>query len=768
MKVWQDGQGGNTPITAAELNRIEAALANALAGADVQAAANSYTDSKLGVGFNPTTVPNLLAWFAADNLAPGLFASDTFSRADASSLGTSSGGQAWTTDFGVIGISSKKARMLSGGSGRSLLPVGRCGDYAVVAKVKFAPTGTSDCQLVLRYSNGLNMITLNLSAGTGVNRAQTVSIVAGVTSQISLSSAPWGPGSTVMVTTECIGNVYYIYADRVLIGTHTDSGNNFTTTSRAGLGFGAAGAADTTTEVQRFFVAPIALTTLSDASPVSAWPNLVSMTDQSAAGASARPTYRIAAQNGLPAIRFSGSQSLASLVPADSAEFTMVAALKVGAAQQNSILASTGTGGVTWRINSTGKMEILKTNTSSIGVSTDAVPASQPVVVAVSYDATGTYTFYINGQPAGGGIVGSPPTFTAATMLALGSAPGNTEMFNGDMFEVVIYNRALYGRELQPVMTSLSAKWGVGIKQRILSATKTPLALTYKIKGSSVHPKNSDFSYGNGWIGVHGHWDWTWVKKNVDRAVSRGANTIRLIGDVETVFTGVITQATYLAQLGQLVDYLASINVKYYHCAGDATHFGGADDAYVVSFMAAQAALLATKTNVIAFEMLNEVYLGVTFYPESALVALVARISAAVRAAAPNIPLTVSSVAISSSIAQSLADGNRLRWYAPFVDFFDFHVYPTSGALLKPWHTAAYEVVCDRPIVFGEFGMSRSSHTGAEVTAVYEAVRQLAINSPRVAGVLQWAAIDDGYGLYTETGDTLQTDAATPWALFAN
>ncbi|MBY6709505.1 hypothetical protein HQ308_22185 [Rhodococcus sp. BP-241] len=102
------------------------------------------------------------------------------------------------------------------------------------------------------------------------------------------------------------------------------------------------------------------------------------------------------------------------------------------------------------------------------------------------------------------------------------------------------------------------AKRGVQMPQRILSDTPAPPVLNRPLKGSNIDPKAADLNRPNAWVGLHGSWDWAWMKRSVDRAKSLGANTIRLVGDVETVASGVISQATYLAQLGLLVDYCAT------------------------------------------------------------------------------------------------------------------------------------------------------------------------------------------------------------------
>ncbi|MBY6709504.1 hypothetical protein HQ308_22180 [Rhodococcus sp. BP-241] len=174
--------------------------------------------------------------------------------------------------------------------------------------------------------------------------------------------------------------------------------------------------------------------------------------------------------------------------------------------------------------------------------------------------------------------------------------------------------------------------------------------------------------------------------------------------------------------------------------------------------------MLATKSNVLAFELLNEIGNAIMLFPEPMLASWAAQFSAAVRAAAPNLPITISDVSNgNSTIIGKFSDWQRIRRYAPYVDF---HVYPAVANTLKPWHTAACELVSDRPVIFGEIGAYRPSRTGAQMADAYETIRQTMIRTPSVKGVIQWATVNNDFGLYDETTDTLQTDIASTWALF--
>jgi hypothetical protein len=98
------------------------------------------------------------------------------------------------------------------------------------------------------------------------------------------------------------------------------------------------------------------------------------------------------------------------------------------------------------------------------------------------------------------------------------------------------------------------------------------------------------------------------------------------------------------------------------------------------------------------------------------------------------------------------------------VDFFDLHTYglrigPDSQLL------APYELGVDRPLLIGEFGADRTA-PGATPGAHYAQVRKLRDSSHLVVGALQWGAIADDFGLYSESDGRLQADIAGEWARF--
>ncbi|HVQ53193.1 MAG TPA: hypothetical protein VMS92_24405, partial [Mycobacterium sp.] len=116
------------------------------------------------------------------------------------------------------------------------------------------------------------------------------------------------------------------------------------------------------------------------------------------------------------------------------------------------------------------------------------------------------------------------------------------------------------------------------------------------------------------------------------------------------------------------------------------------------------------------------------------------------------------------SLSDKIANAAAYARFAPVVDFFDLHTYSLRIApdsqLLAP-----YELAVGRPLIIGEFGADRTA-PGAAPGAFYSEVRELRDSSPLVHGVVQWGAIADDFGLYSETDGRLETDIAGEWARF--
>jgi hypothetical protein len=350
--------------------------------------------------------------------------------------------------------------------------------------------------------------------------------------------------------------------------------------------------------------------------------------------------------------------------------------------------------------------------------------------------------------------------------MTIGSAY-NAEFLSGTIGEILRWNRPLNGGELRTVFGALSAKWSIPVARPIDGPVPAPLRAK-ALKGSNIIPSLVDLANddpgASAWLNLWSRWDWHWIDLSIRRAVEQGANTIRLIGDVNAVHSGAITEATYHERLQQVVSHCESLGCQFYYCAIDLRHKRDADPTFIAAFLSGVAIVLASNRNVLAIELCNEVASAYAIYPEQEVVAWIDSWARAIRAAAPTIPLSISDVS-PGTLSDKISHPDHYARFANMVDFFDLHVYEgleiaSDSAILAP-----YELSVHRPLLIGEFGIDRTA-AGADPGTFYSRVKMLRDSSPVVAGALQWGAVNDQWGLYSESDGQLETDIAGEWARF--
>ena len=296
--------------------------------------------------------------------------------------------------------------------------------------------------------------------------------------------------------------------------------------------------------------------------------------------------------------------------------------------------------------------------------------------------------------------------------------------------------------------------------------TNAPLTAT-GIKGSNIIPPRVDIGTGAAaWFNLWSRWDWAWIERSVRRAVEQGANTIRIIGDVNAVRTGTISESTYHERLEQLITLCAQSHCKLYYCVIDLRHKWDASPDFIAGFLGGVGSLLAQHDNILAMELCNEVATVYRRYPEAQVVDWIKTWSDAIRRNAPQIPLSISDIS-EGGLLEKIAAARYYDMYADAVDFFDIHIYdeivfdlPEDSHIFTP-----YEVNVNRPLLIGEFGANRSK-PDATPGRFYAQVRKLRDSSRLIVGALQWGAVNDDFGLYSESDDRLQLDIAPEWACF--
>ena len=211
---------------------------------------------------------------------------------------------------------------------------------------------------------------------------------------------------------------------------------------------------------------------LSNGDPVSTWTATVG-SSPTRSGTS-RPTYIASGLNGLPTVRFDGTDDYMDIPSGFStwtAGFTWIFVVTPTSVSGNSqFISFNNTGSSTMvftRASATGGNHVFNgSGAVRYGNSSAAMFAINTPVVATLMNPAGsantavTATYYKNNTAWGTADSYVPPVSTK-TPNTLGISMYGPEYWIGDMSEVLIYNRALSGAEMTTVHTYLNTKYGL-------------------------------------------------------------------------------------------------------------------------------------------------------------------------------------------------------------------------------------------------------------------------------------------------------------------
>lgn len=379
----------------------------------------------------------------------------------------------------------------------------------------------------------------------------------------------------------------------------------------------------------------------------------------------------------------------------------------------------------------------------------------EPVVLATTFDASGNVQFFCNGSSFGGYSLAEPPLDDAD--IVIGAFDGY-DATRGAYAEVLVWDRAFDGYELREMFDALGPKWAIEIDPVISAPARVPFA-HQRFKGSNIHPKKVDI-HGPAWRNLWVGWDWTWISRSVDSAIAQSANSIRIIGDVEGVFLGMITKEQYIQRLRQLAEYCRLKNCGLYYCMMDLRHIGIAPVEFVEGFVYDIGVELAQIPNLIAIDVCNEVASVYGTIGKERTVEWITRFAERLRQAAPSISLSLSEVK-AASFFDKLGARSEYETFAPIVDVMDIHIYSPPHVSGRTNAMAAYELIMDRPLIFGEIGANIDL---TDPVGAYRNIAGLCRSSDAITGVLQWASVNDGFGLYSETTNELRAGVAKEWS----
>ena len=317
--------------------------------------------------------------------------------------------------------------------------------------------------------------------------------------------------------------------------------------------------------------------------------------------------------------------------------------------------------------------------------------------------------------------------------------------------------------------------WGVGgrrgltasLPTRRLNPAGVPFSVTPEVvlKGANIAVKPAYYSWGGRdssfvWAALWDEWDWdNWIKFQIDAAKVLGANTIRMIGDVAGIYSGMFTRVEYLTRLEQVLNYLAIQNMYMYYCGGDLRNSAGAGgDVHLAEFVAA-ATTLRNHPNLIAWDVVNEISASYRSLGRRQCIVWAREWTAGIRAVAPNIPLGF------SNCSPMFSDVSTYRKFDEFVDYFDLHLYPTPSAPVTDQILDPLLGMTNKPILIGEFG-SYPNADGPTAASSYNTVREMILKHQQIMGGYVWDICSSNFGLFDYSNRAPEPYRAITYALF--
>jgi hypothetical protein len=201
-----------------------------------------------------------------------------------------------------------------------------------------------------------------------------------------------------------------------------------------------------------------AITNLANGAPIANWPDISGNSNNAVQSNTAyEPSYITNALNGLPVVHFNGScfylPAATGMLTGTGAEAFVV--LRAGGSRE--FLWSLGTGGGGSYPNGAGQIVDDFGSTVQNDVGTPPEPLNQFNVYQVSAQ-TGNWAAWINGVLQYQTAIN---TFAASSSTMLGAVPGYGSYFNGDIAEMMLFNRPLSVGERLTVNEYLNSKYGL-------------------------------------------------------------------------------------------------------------------------------------------------------------------------------------------------------------------------------------------------------------------------------------------------------------------
>jgi hypothetical protein len=288
-----------------------------------------------------------------------------------------------------------------------------------------------------------------------------------------------------------------------------------------------------------------------------------------------------------------------------------------------------------------------------------------------------------------------------------------------------------------------------------------------KLRGAVILQAPGQWPY---WAQFWRDWDWATISRTIDSLAGKGVNCLQVTA-TGLADNGVAhpSDAVMLARIGQLAAYAAGHSMVLNPQLGyQPAHSFGGGAAAAASAAARMAAMFAQQPNIAFFDVMNEVNYypaaGWSTSPNAQSLSDLGTMVAAVRGAAPSIPITVSVGCVKTADIE----GAWMSAVAPLCDFHNVHTYhyqqggvgAPSAADFAALRASAWYL---GRFVVGETGMP--TRYGAAAQSAWLAGNGVVASAQDCLGSILWGATDTtaaagrsedvtGFGLYDATGTT--------------
>lgn len=250
------------------------------------------------------------------------------------------------------------------------------------------------------------------------------------------------------------------------------------------------------------------LTGLTDADPVTSWPDAAGTADAVTAGGFGQPTYRTNQRGSLPAVRFTRASSQVLAIDAigtalagtqpftafivqrpsttDGSLSPLVLESSVSVNPVHHIYVGTLTG---FSEHSTVRRNAAGTNKARSNTPKAVVPRNRWAITASRFNGT-TETAWVNGALKSTNHDLDVGALAVDRASIGGWRRPNIQFYDGELGHIVIYNRALTDDEVHDVGAILAAKWDLSWGPYNAPA---PLPIPTSNEGGAIHPDVLDF-----------------------------------------------------------------------------------------------------------------------------------------------------------------------------------------------------------------------------------------------------------------------------------